>query len=71
LTDFLENAIGCEPDAIADSEDAFRSSVMEHHQVRGIHFGDSAAPFHKNHSKEANQYIINAYTKKIAVDRMS
>ena len=39
---FLENAIEVEADAIADGEDAFVPSVMEHIELAGIHSGDSA-----------------------------
>jgi carbamoyl-phosphate synthase large subunit len=39
---FLENAIECEADAIADGSEAFVPAVMEHIELAGIHSGDSA-----------------------------
>jgi len=39
---FLDNAIECEADALADGEDAFVPAVMEHIELAGIHSGDSA-----------------------------
>jgi carbamoyl-phosphate synthase large subunit len=39
---FLENAIECEADAIADGTDAFVPAVMQHIEYAGVHSGDSA-----------------------------
>ena len=42
IDQFLENAIECEADALADGTDAFVPAVMEHIELAGIHSGDSA-----------------------------
>ncbi len=39
---FLERAIECEADALADGADAFVPAIMEHIEEAGIHSGDSA-----------------------------
>jgi carbamoyl-phosphate synthase large subunit len=39
---FLENAIECEADAVADGQEAFVPAIMEHVELAGIHSGDSA-----------------------------
>ncbi|MCL2145337.1 MAG: carbamoyl-phosphate synthase large subunit, partial [Endomicrobia bacterium] len=39
---FLDNAIECEADALADGKSAFVPAVMEHIEYAGIHSGDSA-----------------------------
>ena len=65
---FLENAIECEADAIADGEDAFVPSVMEHIELAGIHSGDSACAIPPRTIPKKHLDTINAYTKKIAVE---
>lgn len=65
---FLENAIECEADAIADGEDAFVPSVMEHIELAGIHSGDSACAIPPRSIPKKHIDTINAYTKKIAVE---
>ncbi len=64
---FLENALECEADAIADGEDAFVPSVMEHIELAGIHSGDSACAIPPRTIPEKHIKTINDYTKKIAV----
>ncbi|MBQ4459914.1 MAG: carbamoyl-phosphate synthase large subunit, partial [Clostridia bacterium] len=39
---FLDNAIECEVDAISDGKETFVASIMEHIELAGIHYGDSA-----------------------------
>ncbi len=39
---FLDNALECEADALADGTDAFIPAIMEHIELAGIHSGDSA-----------------------------
>jgi carbamoyl-phosphate synthase large subunit len=65
---FLDNAIECEADAIADGMDAFVPAVMEHIELAGIHSGDSACVIPP--VSIAPKYIdtINEYTRKIATE---
>lgn len=65
---FLENAIECEADAIADGEDAFVPSVMEHIELAGIHSGDSACAIPPRTIPKKHIDTINLYTKKIAIE---
>ncbi|NLW36766.1 carbamoyl-phosphate synthase large subunit [Syntrophorhabdus aromaticivorans] len=65
---FLENAIECEADAIADGVDAFVPSVMEHIELAGIHSGDSACAIPPRTIPENHLKTINDYTRKIAVE---
>ncbi len=65
---FLENALECEADAIADGTDAFVPAVMEHIEYAGVHSGDSACAvppvtIPKHHIK-----TIDEYTKSIAIE---
>ncbi|MCL2060277.1 MAG: carbamoyl-phosphate synthase large subunit [Oscillospiraceae bacterium] len=39
---FLDNALECEADALADGGDTFVPAVMEHIEYAGVHSGDSA-----------------------------
>jgi len=65
---FLENAIEVEADAIADGEDAFVPSIMEHIELAGIHSGDSACAIPPRTLSEKHIDTINEYTKKIAIE---
>ncbi len=65
---FLENAIEVEADAVADGEDAFVPSIMEHIELAGIHSGDSACAIPPRTLSEKHIRIINEYTKKIAIE---
>lgn len=42
---FLEDAVECEADALADGTDAFVPAIMQHIEYAGIHSGDSACSF--------------------------
>ena len=64
---FLENAIECEADAIADGVDAFVPAVMEHIEQAGVHSGDSACVIPPVSISPEHLEIIEDYTKKIAV----
>lgn len=65
---FLENAIEVEADAIADGEDAFVPSIMEHIELAGIHSGDSACAIPPRSLSKKHIDTINEYTRKIAIE---
>ncbi|MFA5291814.1 MAG: carbamoyl-phosphate synthase large subunit [Phycisphaerae bacterium] len=63
---FLENAIECEADALADGTDAFVPAVMEHIELAGIHSGDSACVIPPISIEQKHLDTIYEYTRKIA-----
>jgi len=63
---FLENALECEADALADGTNAFVPAVMEHIEYAGIHSGDSACVIPPVNITEAQLSTIREYTRKIA-----
>lgn len=63
---FLSNAIEAEADAIADGNDAFVPTVMEHIELAGIHSGDSACVIPPISIPARHVATIVEYTKKIA-----
>ena len=63
---FLNHALECESDAIADGEHAFVPAVMEHIELAGVHSGDSACIIPSVHISEENVKTIKEYTRKIA-----
>ena len=63
---FLNNALECEADAIADGTHAFVPAVMEHVELAGVHSGDSACIIPSVHISEENLKTIKEYTRKIA-----
>ena len=65
---FLENAIEAEADAIADGEQAFVPSVMEHIELAGIHSGDSACVLPPKTIPAKHLATIEEYTRRIAVE---
>jgi carbamoyl-phosphate synthase large subunit len=65
---FLENALECEADAIADGTDAFVPAVMEHIEYAGIHSGDSACVIPPVNIAERHLATIEEYTKRIAIE---
>ena len=65
---FLDNAIECEADAIADGTDAFVPAVMEHIELAGIHSGDSACVIPPVSIAPKHIDTINDYTRKIAIE---
>ena len=65
---FLENAIEAEADAVADGEDAFVPSIMEHIELAGIHSGDSACAIPPRTIEEKHKATIDLYTKRLAIE---
>jgi carbamoyl-phosphate synthase large subunit len=65
---FLEKAVEAEADAIADGEQAFVPSVMEHIELAGIHSGDSACVIPPLTIPEKHLATIEEYTRRIAVE---
>ncbi|MGQ9696078.1 MAG: ATP-binding protein, partial [Thermodesulfobacteriota bacterium] len=65
---FLENAIECEADAIADGTDAYVPAVMEHIELAGIHSGDSACVIPPISIPHRHLETIYEYTRKIAIE---
>ncbi len=65
---FLENAIECEADAIADGTGAFVPAVMEHIELAGVHSGDSACVIPPISIPPEHIETIYKYTRKIAVE---
>lgn len=63
---FLQNALECEADAIADGTDAFVPAVMEHIELAGIHSGDSACIIPPVNIPQKHIDTINDYTQRIA-----
>ncbi len=63
---FLNHALECEADAIADGAHAFVPAVMEHIELAGVHSGDSACILPSVHISEKNVETIKEYTRKIA-----
>ncbi|KUG04078.1 carbamoyl-phosphate synthase large chain [hydrocarbon metagenome] len=63
---FLSNAIEAEADAIADGNDAFVPTVMEHIELAGIHSGDSACVIPPISISARHIAAIEEYTRKIA-----
>jgi carbamoyl-phosphate synthase large subunit len=63
---FLSNAIEAEADAIADGDNAFVPTVMEHIELAGIHSGDSACVIPPISIPQKQIATIVEYTKKIA-----
>ncbi|MCX5632583.1 MAG: carbamoyl-phosphate synthase large subunit [Phycisphaerae bacterium] len=64
---FLENALECEADALADGTDAFVPAVMEHIELAGIHSGDSACVIPPISIPQKHLDTIYEYTRKIAI----
>jgi carbamoyl-phosphate synthase large subunit len=63
---FLDNALECEADALADGGVAFVPAVMEHIEYAGIHSGDSACVIPTVNITEEQTKTIREYTRKIA-----
>ena len=63
---FLNHALECESDAIADGKHAYVPAVMEHIELAGVHSGDSACIIPSVHISPENVATIKEYTKKIA-----
>lgn len=65
---FLEDAIECEADAMADGKDAFVPAVMEHIELAGIHSGDSACVIPPISIPQKHLDTIYDYTRRIAIE---
>jgi len=63
---FLENALECEADAIADETGCFIPAVMEHIEQAGIHSGDSACVIPPVSIPAKHLATIRKYTETIA-----
>ena len=63
---FLEQAIEVEVDAVADGEDVYIPTVMEHIELAGIHSGDSACVIPARNISQENLAVIENYTREIA-----
>ncbi|MCL2084705.1 MAG: carbamoyl-phosphate synthase large subunit [Oscillospiraceae bacterium] len=63
---FLDNALECEADALADGAAAFVPAVMEHIEYAGIHSGDSACVIPPVNITEEQTETIREYTRRIA-----
>ncbi|MFO7936084.1 MAG: carbamoyl-phosphate synthase large subunit [Kiritimatiellia bacterium] len=63
---FLQDALECEADAIADGTDAFVPAVMEHIELAGVHSGDSACVIPSVNIPQKHIDTICDYTRRIA-----
>ena len=63
---FLDNALECEADALADGKNAFVPAIMEHIEYAGIHSGDSACVIPTVNITDEQTETIREYTRKIA-----
>jgi len=63
---FLDNALECEADALADGSNAFVPAIMEHIEHAGIHSGDSACVIPTVNITDEQTKTIREYTRKIA-----
>jgi carbamoyl-phosphate synthase large subunit len=65
---FLENALECEADALADGADAFVPAVMQHIEYAGVHSGDSACVIPPVSISDEHLATIHHYTRTIATE---
>ncbi|MCL2767512.1 MAG: carbamoyl-phosphate synthase large subunit, partial [Synergistaceae bacterium] len=65
---FLDNALECEADAVADGSHAFVPAIMEHIEYAGVHSGDSACVIPTISITEEQKETIYDYTRKIACE---
>ena len=63
---FLDNALECEADALADGGNAFVPAIMEQIEYAGIHSGDSACVIPTVNITKEQTEAIRDYTCKIA-----
>ena len=63
---FLDNAVECEADALADGKSAFVPAVMEHIEYAGVHSGDSACVIPTVNIAHEQLETIRDYTRRIA-----
>jgi carbamoyl-phosphate synthase large subunit len=65
---FLDNATEAEVDALADGEETFVATVMEHIELAGIHSGDSACSIPPTTIPEKHIKTIESHAAAIAKD---
>ena len=65
---FLNDALECEADALADGTNAFVPAVMEHIELAGIHSGDSACVIPPVNIPEKHLKTIYDTTRRIACE---
>ena len=65
---FLEDALECETDAVADGANAFVPAIMEHIELAGIHSGDSACVIPPVGISEEHLRDLEEFTKRIAIE---
>ncbi|MBN1368330.1 MAG: carbamoyl-phosphate synthase large subunit [Dehalococcoidales bacterium] len=63
---YLENAIETEADALADGEEVFIPTVMEHIEYAGVHSGDAACVLPPVSIPQKHIDTIEEYTRRIA-----
>jgi len=63
---FLENAIEAEADALADGQDVYIPTVMEHIEYAGVHSGDAACVIPPVSIPKKHIDTIEEYTRRIA-----
>ena len=63
---FLEKAVETEVDALADGQDVYVASVMEHIELAGVHSGDSACSIPSQTISDEHIKTIEKYSKAIA-----
>ncbi len=63
---YLENAIETEADALADGEEVFIPTVMEHIEYAGVHSGDAACVLPPVSIPQKHIETIEKYTRRIA-----
>jgi carbamoyl-phosphate synthase large subunit len=65
---FLEDALECEVDAIADGEQVYVPSIMEHIEAAGIHSGDSACVIPPIGISPELIGVLEEFTRRIAIE---
>jgi carbamoyl-phosphate synthase large subunit len=65
---FLEDALECEVDAIADGEQVYVPSIMEHIEAAGIHSGDSACVIPPIGISPELIGVLEDFTRRIAIE---
>jgi carbamoyl-phosphate synthase large subunit len=63
---FLDNALECEADALADGSHTFVPAVMEHIEYAGVHSGDSACVIPTITITDEQTKTIRDYTRRIS-----
>ncbi|MDR1282650.1 MAG: carbamoyl-phosphate synthase large subunit, partial [Opitutaceae bacterium] len=69
LDRFLQSALECEADALADGKDVFIPAVMEHIELAGVHSGDSACVIPPGAIPRNHRATSDPYTRTSARER--